>query len=300
MGRSGVGAAWSVTYSRLFVSAHGVDVHYPLILLGMGLFRTWSLGAGVVLWPLMAAAQNVAINPAGDPPANVALLDLKDNPDKGLLIPRIALQAANVAAPVAAPATGLLVYNTASAGAGQYVVTPGFYIWDAGQRWLRYEAMVRRPMLYRGTADATTSGTAWSIATGMQSPAMPLQPGDRVLVKAAGTAATAAVGRAHVVLEVAVDDGTGYAPFPNGSAATAFSLDNAQQNLGGNIMNKYGRNHGWDVAGYYDVTVPGFYTFAVRFAAMAGGTANVTSLGPTGAGVLAAPMAGLLVEVVRP
>ncbi|MGL4363942.1 MAG: beta strand repeat-containing protein [Bacteroidales bacterium] len=56
--------------------------------------------------------------------------------DKGLLIPRVALSATNVAAPVIAPATSLVVYNTTSTGGGVTSIFPGFYYWD-GTQWVR-------------------------------------------------------------------------------------------------------------------------------------------------------------------
>jgi len=49
----------------------------------------------------------------------------------GVLIPRISLTATNVAAPVAAPAVALLVYNVNTAGD----VTPGYYYWNG--LWVR-------------------------------------------------------------------------------------------------------------------------------------------------------------------
>jgi len=66
-------------------------------------------------------------------PAASALLDLTAT-DKGLLIPRVTLVAAtNGTTPVAAPATGLLVYNTGGA------MTAGFYYWD-GTQWVQVGA----------------------------------------------------------------------------------------------------------------------------------------------------------------
>jgi hypothetical protein len=59
-----------------------------------------------------------------------AMLDVTAN-DKGLLIPRVALTATNVAAPITTPANSLLVYNTATAGVTPNNVTPGFYYWNA-------------------------------------------------------------------------------------------------------------------------------------------------------------------------
>lgn len=67
-------------------------------------------------------------------PNNSAQLEIADT-DKGLLINRVALTATNSAAPVTAPATGLLVYNTANSSSGSTEVLPGFYYWD-GSRWV--------------------------------------------------------------------------------------------------------------------------------------------------------------------
>ena len=51
--------------------------------------------------------------------------------NRGVLIPNIALTATNAAGPITTPATSLLVYNTATAGAGATAVTPGHY-YNAG------------------------------------------------------------------------------------------------------------------------------------------------------------------------
>ena len=63
-----------------------------------------------------------------------AQLEIADN-DKGILINRVALTATNSASPITAPATGLLVYNTANSSSGSTEVLPGFYYWD-GSRWI--------------------------------------------------------------------------------------------------------------------------------------------------------------------
>lgn len=78
------------------------------------------------------SAQNVGIG-TSTPNASAKLEITSTN--SGLLIPRVALSMTTVAAPVAAPATSLLVYNTATAGD----VTPGFYYWD-GSKWVRIAA----------------------------------------------------------------------------------------------------------------------------------------------------------------
>lgn len=80
-------------------------------------------------------AQNIGINATGTAPAASAGLDV-DFTNKGLLVPRVALTALNAAGPIAAPATSLLVYNTATAGVAPNNVTPGYYYWG-GAAWIK-------------------------------------------------------------------------------------------------------------------------------------------------------------------
>lgn len=63
-----------------------------------------------------------------------AALDIESTND-GLLIPRVALSATNVAT-INTPTVSELVYNTATAGVAPNDVTPGFYYWD-GIQWVR-------------------------------------------------------------------------------------------------------------------------------------------------------------------
>lgn len=68
-----------------------------------------------------------------------AKLDVSSN-NKGFLPPRIALTALNSASPVTSPATGLLIFNTATAGSIPNQVTPGYYYWDGvNAQWVRLE-----------------------------------------------------------------------------------------------------------------------------------------------------------------
>ncbi|MAO10634.1 MAG: hypothetical protein CMC07_07070 [Flavobacteriaceae bacterium] len=66
-----------------------------------------------------------------------SLLQVDDaNGNKGMLIPSVALTATNLSAPITpAPATSLLVYNTATSGTGNTAVSPGYYYWD-GSKWV--------------------------------------------------------------------------------------------------------------------------------------------------------------------
>jgi hypothetical protein len=106
--------------------------------IGMTTRRTLAVQALLVVGLLSAGlhAQNVGIGTATPDPS--ARLHIEDNA-RGLLIPRVALTATNSAAPVTTtPATGLLVYNTNTAGTGATAVTPGFYYWDGNlNQWVR-------------------------------------------------------------------------------------------------------------------------------------------------------------------
>ncbi len=55
--------------------------------------------------------------------------------NQGFLPPRIALTATNAGSPVASPATGLLIYNTATTGTAPNNVAPGYYYWN-GSAWV--------------------------------------------------------------------------------------------------------------------------------------------------------------------
>ena len=60
--------------------------------------------------------------------------------NKGFLPPRVALTATNSASPITSPATGLLIFNTASAGTIPNQVSPGYYYWDGvSSKWFRLE-----------------------------------------------------------------------------------------------------------------------------------------------------------------
>lgn len=54
--------------------------------------------------------------------------------NKGFLPPRIALLGKTDVATISSPATGLIIYNTATAGTTPNNVTPGYFYWD-GSKW---------------------------------------------------------------------------------------------------------------------------------------------------------------------
>jgi hypothetical protein len=86
-----------------------------------------------LLMNLVATAQTegVSIKTTPGAPHASAMLDVESG-NKGVLVPRLNLQATNIASPVSSPTTGLLVYNLATAGITPTNVTPGFYYWDGG------------------------------------------------------------------------------------------------------------------------------------------------------------------------
>jgi hypothetical protein len=95
-------------------------------------------------------SQAVGISNAAITPDASSLLEIRAT-DKGVLIPRVALTATNAAGPVTLPATSLLVYNTATAGAGATAVYPGYY----------YNGGTSAAPNWRRLITGTTSGEGW-------------------------------------------------------------------------------------------------------------------------------------------
>ncbi len=128
---------------------------YQLLAMGDGTeaapFYSWNIDPDIGLYRIGAnilgfstaglermriiANGNVGINGA---PAATAQLDVQAT-NRGILIPRVALVAANNNAPVGGGVqNSMLVYNTATAGAGINAVSPGYYYWStATARWRR-------------------------------------------------------------------------------------------------------------------------------------------------------------------
>jgi len=86
-----------------------------------------SLFITFLLFTLSATAQ---VGIGTTTPASGALLDLTST-DRGLLVPRVSINNLGTAAPVTAPTTGLLVWNTFT-GAG---IGVGYHYWN-GTRWI--------------------------------------------------------------------------------------------------------------------------------------------------------------------
>lgn len=84
-----------------------------------------------------------------------ATMDITSSND-GILIPRIALTATNVAT-VLTPTVSELVYNTTTSVPGPNQVTPGFYYWD-GSLWVRIGSGASNDWALTGNS-GTTAGT---------------------------------------------------------------------------------------------------------------------------------------------
>ena len=99
------------------------------------LLRTWTLFCVLIFLTSYSIKAQVGIGTVT--PDASSILDIHDSSgSKGLLIPKVALTATNLSAPVTPmPATSLLIYNTNTAGGGPTAVSPGYYYWDSSQ-WI--------------------------------------------------------------------------------------------------------------------------------------------------------------------
>jgi hypothetical protein len=79
-------------------------------------------------------SQKLGTNPTNIVPS--AVLEI-ESANKGVLFPRVELKSTtNGTLPIASPATGLTVFNTASDGTAPNNVTPGYYYWN-GSKWVK-------------------------------------------------------------------------------------------------------------------------------------------------------------------
>jgi hypothetical protein len=132
-------------FLRVYSVSGGVTAYAPSI--ASNYSSTWAsiqqIGSSAIVNPWVLSGNDV-YNITGEvsigtaTPNASALLDLTST-SKGLLAPRVALTAkSGASSPIASPATGLIVYNTASAGTGGDAVTPGYYYFN-GTIWTRMD-----------------------------------------------------------------------------------------------------------------------------------------------------------------
>jgi len=116
-----------------------------------------TIALAAILPLLSITAQNVGIGTAT--PNASAKLDIVDA-NRGILLPRVALTATNVQAPVTSPANWLVVFNTNVSAPGAFAVTEGLYYWDGTLlRWVRIGNTAT------ASNDWTILGNAGTVAT---------------------------------------------------------------------------------------------------------------------------------------
>jgi len=125
--------------------------------------RIFLTGSCVLFSSLFASAQ-VGINTPA--PRASSALEITST-DKGFLMTKIALIGTDDTSTITSPATGLLVYNTATDGGTGLEVTPGFYYFN-GTSWRRFYAE-GYTLSYEQTAEVTasTSNTTYVILPGL-------------------------------------------------------------------------------------------------------------------------------------
>jgi hypothetical protein len=139
-----------------------------------------------------------------------AALDVTAN-DKGFLAPRIALTGTSDVTTIATPATGLLIYNTATAGVAPSNVVPGYYYFD-GVKWVKFVNTLPEVLVDFDTADPNTGSPTFT-------PNTP-QSGDAIYVSSVNSSLWVYNGTAYV----------SYTP----PASTPFNLANSTTDAGGN------------------------------------------------------------------
>lgn len=101
-------------------------------------------------------------------PSSSAILDLSSS-TKGFLPPRVALSSITSASPITAPQTGLLVYNTATAGVYPNNVSPGYYYYN-GSKWVNFITNPYLLSVKKTTAQTITTAPGVVTVTGWEVP----------------------------------------------------------------------------------------------------------------------------------
>jgi hypothetical protein len=135
----------STVYLRVYNLSGTLTAYAPST--GSNYSSSWAtiqqVGSSAIVNPWVLSGNDVYNNSGKvgigtSSPSASAILDLTSS-SQGLLPPRVALTSkSGTSTPVASPQTGLIVYNTASAGTGGDAVTPGYYYYN-GTIWSRMD-----------------------------------------------------------------------------------------------------------------------------------------------------------------
>jgi hypothetical protein len=158
----------STVYFRVYNISGSVTAYAPST--STNYSSTWAtiqqIGSSAIItpWTLSGTSTYVANGNVGigtSSPDASSVLDISSS-NKGLLPPRVALTSkTGTSSPVASPQTGLIIYNTASAGTGGDAVTPGYYYFN-GTIWTRMDPegwSTGVPITFGATTTAPTKGT---------------------------------------------------------------------------------------------------------------------------------------------
>ncbi len=173
-------------------------------------------------------------------PASSSALDITSS-NKGFLPPRISLTSLTDNSTISSPSTGLLIYNTATAGTAPNNVIPGYYFWN-GTKWTMISSLSgnttgvakffnNNSQNFTGNAmnvafNSTELNSISSFVT-LSSNAIVLEPGIYELEGSVGGIASTSTG-----------DGRAYSGFYNNT--TASYIGQGGQSASGNAGNHNG------------------------------------------------------------
>jgi hypothetical protein len=98
-----------------------------------------------------------------------------ESSNQGFLPPRVGLTGTGDITTIASPATGLLIYNTATAGTSPNNVTPGYYYY-AGSSWVRLTIPTDNAVNVTGIVAVANGGTGVTSSTGTGSVVLSSSP----------------------------------------------------------------------------------------------------------------------------
>jgi hypothetical protein len=150
-----------------------------------------------LLFPILTFSQIGIGTSTVDPSAKLQI----DAADKGFLQPRVELTGTDDVATIASPATGLMIFNTATAGSGNAAVTPGVY-YHNGAAWQR--------VANQAEVAAASSATPATFVNGNLGNTMITSSGEYILfsglgAKSFGATITLPPGKWEVNLELTAD-----------------------------------------------------------------------------------------------
>jgi hypothetical protein len=158
---------------------------------------TIALFAGLLLLtPATATAQNVGVNSTGAAPDASAMLDVSST-SGGMLVPRMTTAQRNA---IAAPATGLLIYQTDGVA--------GFYYYN-GTAWVTFsQNLYQNTYQVVGTGAVTASSTTWQILPGLTT-TITLTQNAKVYITADGGVQNAGAASTNSIIDVAIHNNGG-------------------------------------------------------------------------------------------